>query len=99
MLYIFVHFVYFVSYIVQLPESLKKKKKKNNIQFPSSLSSSFEFLLCHVFLFLTEPHHLPSHLTTPLSLNDIPPRIAQTMENEDSWDFDIFNLEAATLKR
>lgn len=76
-----------------------KNKKNNNIQFPSSLSSSFEFLLCHVFLFLTEPHHLPSHLTTPLSLNDIPPRIAQTMENEDSWDFDIFNLEAATLKR
>lgn len=48
---------------------------------------------------LTEPHHIPSHLITPLSLNDIPPRIAQTMENEDSWDFDIFNLEAATLKR
>uniref|UniRef100_A0A7N8XJA3 Phosphodiesterase n=1 Tax=Mastacembelus armatus TaxID=205130 RepID=A0A7N8XJA3_9TELE len=40
-----------------------------------------------------------NHLTTPLSLNDIPPRIAQTMENEDSWDFDIFNLEAATMKR
>uniref|UniRef100_A0AAY4DGK4 Phosphodiesterase n=1 Tax=Denticeps clupeoides TaxID=299321 RepID=A0AAY4DGK4_9TELE len=45
------------------------------------------------------PHHIPSHLTTPLSLNDIPPRVAQTMENEDSWDFDIFSLEAATLKR
>uniref|UniRef100_A0A674PDA7 Phosphodiesterase n=1 Tax=Takifugu rubripes TaxID=31033 RepID=A0A674PDA7_TAKRU len=45
------------------------------------------------------PHHIPSHLITPLSLNDIPPRIAQTMENEDSWDFDIFNLEAATMKR
>uniref|UniRef100_A0A673J6W6 Phosphodiesterase n=1 Tax=Sinocyclocheilus rhinocerous TaxID=307959 RepID=A0A673J6W6_9TELE len=44
-------------------------------------------------------HHIPSHLTTPLSLNDIPPCIAQTMENEDSWDFDIFNLESATMKR
>ncbi|XP_051580105.1 high affinity cAMP-specific and IBMX-insensitive 3',5'-cyclic phosphodiesterase 8A isoform X2 [Myxocyprinus asiaticus] len=44
-------------------------------------------------------HHIPSHLTTPLSLNDIPPCIAQTMENEDSWDFDIFNLESATIKR
>lgn len=51
------------------------------------------------FPLLTEPHHIPSHLTTPLSLNDIPPRIAQTMENEDSWDFDIVNLEAATMKR
>uniref|UniRef100_A0A8C6PVT8 Phosphodiesterase n=1 Tax=Nothobranchius furzeri TaxID=105023 RepID=A0A8C6PVT8_NOTFU len=46
-----------------------------------------------------QPHHLPSHLATPLSLNDIPPRIAQTMETEGSWDFDIFNLEAATMKR
>ncbi|XP_008402764.1 high affinity cAMP-specific and IBMX-insensitive 3',5'-cyclic phosphodiesterase 8A isoform X3 [Poecilia reticulata] len=46
-----------------------------------------------------QPHHVPSHLATPLSLNDIPPRIAQTMENEDSWDFDIFSLEAATIKR
>ncbi|KAG7277369.1 hypothetical protein CRUP_025609 [Coryphaenoides rupestris] len=45
------------------------------------------------------PHHMSSHLTTPLSLKDIPPRVAQTMENEDSWDFDIFNLEDATMKR
>uniref|UniRef100_A0A8C5HQ70 Phosphodiesterase n=1 Tax=Gouania willdenowi TaxID=441366 RepID=A0A8C5HQ70_GOUWI len=48
---------------------------------------------------LPVPHHLPSHLITPLSLNDIPPRIALTMENEDSWDFDVFNLETATMKR
>lgn len=48
---------------------------------------------------VVEPHHIPSHLTTPLSLNDIPPRVAQTMENEESWDFDIFSLEAATMKR
>ncbi|XP_037651284.1 high affinity cAMP-specific and IBMX-insensitive 3',5'-cyclic phosphodiesterase 8A isoform X2 [Sebastes umbrosus] len=46
-----------------------------------------------------KPHHMPSHLASPLSLNDIPPRIAQTMENEDSWEFDIVNLEAATMKR
>ncbi|XP_054626028.1 high affinity cAMP-specific and IBMX-insensitive 3',5'-cyclic phosphodiesterase 8A isoform X3 [Dunckerocampus dactyliophorus] len=52
------------------------------------------------YIFSTkQPHHIPSHLATPLSLNDIPPRIAQTMESEDSWDFDIFNLEAATMKR
>uniref|UniRef100_A0A3Q2P083 Phosphodiesterase n=1 Tax=Fundulus heteroclitus TaxID=8078 RepID=A0A3Q2P083_FUNHE len=51
------------------------------------------------FLATKQPHHLPSHLATPLSLNDIPPRIAQTMETEASWDFDIFNLEAATMKR
>uniref|UniRef100_A0A3P8YWF2 Phosphodiesterase n=1 Tax=Esox lucius TaxID=8010 RepID=A0A3P8YWF2_ESOLU len=51
------------------------------------------------YIFSTKQPHLPSHLTTPLSLNDIPPRVAQTMENEDSWDFDIFNLEAACMKR
>ncbi|KAJ3593682.1 hypothetical protein NHX12_006016, partial [Muraenolepis orangiensis] len=53
------------------------------------------------YIFSTkQPHHMgSSHLSTPLSLNDIPPRIAQTMENENSWDFDIFNLEGATMKR
>ncbi|XP_051952614.1 high affinity cAMP-specific and IBMX-insensitive 3',5'-cyclic phosphodiesterase 8A-like [Xyrauchen texanus] len=52
------------------------------------------------YIFATKQlHHIPSHLTTPLSLNDIPPCIAQTMESEDSWDFDIFNLESATIKR
>ncbi|KAJ8393093.1 hypothetical protein AAFF_G00067760 [Aldrovandia affinis] len=45
------------------------------------------------------PHHIPGHLITPLSLNDIPPCVAQTLENEESWDFDIFTLEGATLKR
>ncbi|XP_061077100.1 high affinity cAMP-specific and IBMX-insensitive 3',5'-cyclic phosphodiesterase 8A-like isoform X2 [Conger conger] len=45
------------------------------------------------------PHHIPSHLITPLSLNDIPLRVAQTMENEESWDFDIISLETVTLKR
>lgn len=60
-------------------------------------NDNLSFLLC--ISVLTEPHHIPSNLITPLSLNDIPPRIAQTMENEDSWDFDIFNLEAATMKR
>ncbi|XP_064168929.1 high affinity cAMP-specific and IBMX-insensitive 3',5'-cyclic phosphodiesterase 8A-like isoform X5 [Anguilla rostrata] len=52
------------------------------------------------YIFATKhSHHIPSHLITPLSLNDIPLRVAQTMENEESWDFDIFTLEAATLKR
>ncbi|MBN3284945.1 PDE8A phosphodiesterase, partial [Polyodon spathula] len=52
------------------------------------------------YLLVTKhPHHIPSHLITPLSLNDIPPRVAQTMENEDSWDFDICKLEGVTIKR
>ncbi|KAM9064978.1 high affinity cAMP-specific and IBMX-insensitive 3',5'-cyclic phosphodiesterase 8A isoform X1 [Sarcophilus harrisii] len=44
-------------------------------------------------------HPVPANLTSPISLNDIPPRIAQAMENEEYWDFDIFELEAATHKR
>uniref|UniRef100_A0A5F8HHP7 Phosphodiesterase n=1 Tax=Monodelphis domestica TaxID=13616 RepID=A0A5F8HHP7_MONDO len=44
-------------------------------------------------------HQVPSHLISPISLNDIPPRIAQAMENEEYWDFNIFELEAATHKR
>nr|XP_046193776.1 high affinity cAMP-specific and IBMX-insensitive 3',5'-cyclic phosphodiesterase 8A-like [Oncorhynchus gorbuscha] len=51
------------------------------------------------YIFAVKQPHLPSHLAMPLSLNDIPPHVAQTMENEDSWDFDIFNLETACLKR
>uniref|UniRef100_A0A8U8AUY7 Phosphodiesterase n=1 Tax=Geospiza parvula TaxID=87175 RepID=A0A8U8AUY7_GEOPR len=38
-------------------------------------------------------------LSSPISLNDIPPRITEAMENEEQWDFDIFELEAATHKR
>uniref|UniRef100_A0A8C9WZ52 Phosphodiesterase n=1 Tax=Sander lucioperca TaxID=283035 RepID=A0A8C9WZ52_SANLU len=60
----------------------------------SSRLSGNEYILA-----TKQPHHIPSHLTTPLSLNDIPPRIAETMENEESWDFDIVNLEAATMRR
>uniref|UniRef100_F1RMJ6 Phosphodiesterase n=1 Tax=Sus scrofa TaxID=9823 RepID=F1RMJ6_PIG len=40
-----------------------------------------------------------SSIITPISLHDIPPRIARAMENEEYWDFDIFELEAATHKR
>ncbi|XP_044086942.1 high affinity cAMP-specific and IBMX-insensitive 3',5'-cyclic phosphodiesterase 8A isoform X2 [Neovison vison] len=42
---------------------------------------------------------LPSGVISPISLHDVPPRIARAMENEERWDFDIFELEAATHKR
>ncbi|XP_054999335.1 high affinity cAMP-specific and IBMX-insensitive 3',5'-cyclic phosphodiesterase 8A isoform X1 [Sorex araneus] len=35
----------------------------------------------------------------PVSLKDIPPNIAQALEAEDSWDFNIFELEAASHNR
>uniref|UniRef100_A0A2K5LL09 Phosphodiesterase n=1 Tax=Cercocebus atys TaxID=9531 RepID=A0A2K5LL09_CERAT len=40
-----------------------------------------------------------SNIITPISLDDVPPRIARAMENEEYWDFDIFELEAATHNR
>ncbi|XP_032324901.1 high affinity cAMP-specific and IBMX-insensitive 3',5'-cyclic phosphodiesterase 8A isoform X1 [Camelus ferus] len=42
---------------------------------------------------------MSSTIITPISLHDIPPRITRAMENEEYWDFDIFELEAATHKR
>lgn len=42
---------------------------------------------------------MASNVIVPLTLHDVPPRIAQAIENEDYWDFDIFELEAATQKR
>ncbi|KAI1235142.1 hypothetical protein IHE44_0002775 [Lamprotornis superbus] len=46
-----------------------------------------------------QTHQVVGSLSSPISLNDIPPRITQAMENEEQWDFDIFELEAATHKR
>ncbi|KFW01729.1 High affinity cAMP-specific and IBMX-insensitive 3',5'-cyclic phosphodiesterase 8B, partial [Fulmarus glacialis] len=40
-----------------------------------------------------------SHLSVPNTINDAPPCIAQLLENEESWDFNIFELEAVTNKR
>nr|XP_014340305.1 PREDICTED: high affinity cAMP-specific and IBMX-insensitive 3',5'-cyclic phosphodiesterase 8A isoform X2 [Latimeria chalumnae] len=51
------------------------------------------------YIFATkQSHHVPSHLT-PISLSDIPPRVAEAMKNEESWDFSILELETATHKR
>uniref|UniRef100_A0A8C9WB63 Phosphodiesterase n=2 Tax=Scleropages formosus TaxID=113540 RepID=A0A8C9WB63_SCLFO len=38
-------------------------------------------------------------LAVPVTLNDIPPPIAKMLDNEDRWDFNILELEAATQKR
>lgn len=42
---------------------------------------------------------IPSDVSSPVALHDVPPRIALAVENEENWDFDIFELEAATQKR
>ncbi|XP_075383594.1 high affinity cAMP-specific and IBMX-insensitive 3',5'-cyclic phosphodiesterase 8B isoform X5 [Mycteria americana] len=40
-----------------------------------------------------------SHPSVPNTINDVPPCIAQLLDNEESWDFNIFELEAVTNKR
>ncbi|CAI5787427.1 affinity cAMP-specific and IBMX-insensitive 3 3' [Podarcis lilfordi] len=39
------------------------------------------------------------HLSVPITINDVPPCIARLLDNEESWDFNIFELEAVTNKR
>ncbi|XP_061476244.1 high affinity cAMP-specific and IBMX-insensitive 3',5'-cyclic phosphodiesterase 8B isoform X8 [Rhineura floridana] len=39
------------------------------------------------------------HLSVPVTINDVPPCIAHLLDNEESWDFNIFELEAVTNKR
>ncbi|XP_064797047.1 high affinity cAMP-specific and IBMX-insensitive 3',5'-cyclic phosphodiesterase 8B-like isoform X3 [Oncorhynchus masou masou] len=40
-----------------------------------------------------------SQLAIPVTLNDIPPAIAEMLDDEDQWDFNILELEAATCMR
>ncbi|XP_008323925.1 high affinity cAMP-specific and IBMX-insensitive 3',5'-cyclic phosphodiesterase 8B isoform X2 [Cynoglossus semilaevis] len=40
-----------------------------------------------------------SQLAIPVTLNDVPPSIAEMLNDEECWDFNIFDLEAATHKR
>uniref|UniRef100_A0A665T285 Phosphodiesterase n=1 Tax=Echeneis naucrates TaxID=173247 RepID=A0A665T285_ECHNA len=40
-----------------------------------------------------------SQLAIPVTLNDVPPSIAEMLNDEECWEFNILELEAATLKR
>ncbi|XP_043919629.1 high affinity cAMP-specific and IBMX-insensitive 3',5'-cyclic phosphodiesterase 8B isoform X2 [Protopterus annectens] len=51
------------------------------------------------YVFSKNMHYSHSHLSMPITLSDIPPRIAQVLDNEEGWDFNIFELEAITHKR
>uniref|UniRef100_A0A674MET8 Phosphodiesterase n=1 Tax=Takifugu rubripes TaxID=31033 RepID=A0A674MET8_TAKRU len=42
---------------------------------------------------------LQSQLSIPITLNDVPPSIAEMLNDEECWDFNILELEAATHKR
>uniref|UniRef100_A0AAQ4P1I6 Phosphodiesterase n=1 Tax=Gasterosteus aculeatus aculeatus TaxID=481459 RepID=A0AAQ4P1I6_GASAC len=40
-----------------------------------------------------------SQLSVPVTLSDVPPPIAEMLNHEECWEFDILELEAATNKR
>ncbi|XP_072372121.1 high affinity cAMP-specific and IBMX-insensitive 3',5'-cyclic phosphodiesterase 8B isoform X2 [Scyliorhinus torazame] len=40
-----------------------------------------------------------SHLAIPVALSDVPPHVAELLDDEESWDFNIFELETITNKR
>ncbi|XP_012725132.2 high affinity cAMP-specific and IBMX-insensitive 3',5'-cyclic phosphodiesterase 8B isoform X1 [Fundulus heteroclitus] len=40
-----------------------------------------------------------SQLAIPVTLNDVPPSIAEMLNDEERWEFNILDLEAATHKR
>ncbi|XP_067827334.1 high affinity cAMP-specific and IBMX-insensitive 3',5'-cyclic phosphodiesterase 8A isoform X2 [Heptranchias perlo] len=63
------------------------------------MSGGLRRLSGNEYIFSKNAHPIHTHLHIPASLQDIPTRITETMKNEDSWDFDIFELEAATHKR
>uniref|UniRef100_A0A8D0HEZ4 Phosphodiesterase n=1 Tax=Sphenodon punctatus TaxID=8508 RepID=A0A8D0HEZ4_SPHPU len=51
------------------------------------------------YIFSKNVNQSHSHLPVPNTIDDVPPCIAQLLDNEESWDFNIFELEAVTNKR
>ncbi|XP_075788429.1 high affinity cAMP-specific and IBMX-insensitive 3',5'-cyclic phosphodiesterase 8B isoform X1 [Pelodiscus sinensis] len=51
------------------------------------------------YVFSKNMNQSHSHLSVPVTINDVPPCIAQLLDNEESWDFNIFEVEAVTNKR
>ncbi|XP_044772639.1 high affinity cAMP-specific and IBMX-insensitive 3',5'-cyclic phosphodiesterase 8B isoform X10 [Neomonachus schauinslandi] len=51
------------------------------------------------YVFTKNVHQSHSHLAMPITINDVPPCIARLLDNEESWEFNIFELEAVTHKR
>ncbi|XP_075694754.1 high affinity cAMP-specific and IBMX-insensitive 3',5'-cyclic phosphodiesterase 8B isoform X3 [Rhinoderma darwinii] len=63
------------------------------------MSDGLRRLSGNEYVFSKNIHQSHSHLSVPITINDIPPRIAQLLDNENCWDFNIFELEADTHKR
>ncbi|KAJ6669815.1 hypothetical protein lerEdw1_000364 [Lerista edwardsae] len=51
------------------------------------------------YVFSKNTNQSHGHLSVPSTINDVPPNISHLLDKEESWDFNIFELEAATNKR
>ncbi|XP_060241568.1 high affinity cAMP-specific and IBMX-insensitive 3',5'-cyclic phosphodiesterase 8B isoform X4 [Meriones unguiculatus] len=51
------------------------------------------------YVFTKNVHQSHTQLSMPIAINDVPPSVAQLLDNEESWDFNVFELEAVTHKR
>ncbi|KAF7250467.1 High affinity cAMP-specific and IBMX-insensitive 3',5'-cyclic phosphodiesterase 8B [Varanus komodoensis] len=51
------------------------------------------------YVFSKHVNQTHGHLSVPVTINDVPPCIARLLDNEESWDFNIFELEAVTNKK
>lgn len=60
-----------------------------------SLGGRFKLLLC----WCVHTDMSQSQLSIPITLSDIPPPIAEMLNDEECWEFNILELEAATHKR
>ncbi|XP_070780188.1 high affinity cAMP-specific and IBMX-insensitive 3',5'-cyclic phosphodiesterase 8B isoform X4 [Enoplosus armatus] len=51
------------------------------------------------YVFCKKVHMSQSQLAIPVTLSDVPPPIAEMLNDEECWEFNILELEAATHKR
>ncbi|XP_069819121.1 high affinity cAMP-specific and IBMX-insensitive 3',5'-cyclic phosphodiesterase 8B isoform X2 [Dendropsophus ebraccatus] len=63
------------------------------------MSDGLRRLSGNEYVFSKNIHQSHSHLSVPVAINDVPPQVAQLLDNEETWDFNIFELEAVTHKR
>ncbi|NWX61122.1 PDE8B phosphodiesterase, partial [Promerops cafer] len=63
------------------------------------MNDSLRRLSGNEYVFSKNTNLSHTHLPVPNTINDVPPCIAQLLDNEESWDFNIFELEAVTNKR
>ncbi|KAM6188201.1 high affinity cAMP-specific and IBMX-insensitive 3',5'-cyclic phosphodiesterase 8B-like [Sarcoramphus papa] len=75
--------------------SIEAETQTSNV----SVKDGLRRLLGNEYVFSKNMNLSHSHLSVPNTINDVPPCITQLLDNEESWDFNILELEAVTNKR